>query len=432
MANVEQPDVYLGIRGDEFRKMIESILIKANIKKAYRDLLLDPVSMDRYDEAFTSDIINADKNYQVAEMIGDLSANKAIVAWMLKKFNLKHPKYVQILARLRINYGAKNSFSKIAFENNFWPFISATNDLRQRKMKPLLEDVFEAFLGTTEMLLDERVLSLRSANSRECIGVGYAVVYKIISSIFDSMHISLLYEDLYDAKTRLKELLDMYEPQLGPVIYVDKKDDMIQKSTIFQVKDGKYQVKPDGSLNKNRIIGGTYHELGSGCASLRADAQQKAAAVALDTLAKQGWKKPVPAIYRILNDGEQETKTLDVNDIRNIWGNDMKELHHTKEKTKYQNQYKSTAIAKYCRERNISGVSSCLKLGASPNDLDTDGMFATDLLFIGCVDENLVESIMSLMIEKENLKMHQTVFDLYYKRYIGKYFTEVMNNITLV
>jgi hypothetical protein len=57
-----------------------------------------------------------------------------------------------------------------------------------------------------------------------CEGVGYAIVYTILKSIFDNMNISLKYEDLYDAKTRLKELCDMYKTQLTNLNYKYEKD----------------------------------------------------------------------------------------------------------------------------------------------------------------------------------------------------------------
>ena len=88
---------------------------------------------------------------------------------------------------------------------NFWPFISAAIEgternqkYRNRNKKDLLEDVLEAFIGCTEYLLDEAFRP----------GVGYGIVYDILESIFNELPMSLEYEDLYDAKTRLKETTD--------------------------------------------------------------------------------------------------------------------------------------------------------------------------------------------------------------------------------
>ena len=335
---------------------------------------------------------------------------------------------VKVVARLRINYGAKESFCEIARKLGFWEFISATNDLRQRKMKPLLEDVFEAFLGATERILDRR----------KRVGVGYAIVHDILTSIFNEMHISLRYEDLYDAKTRLKELFDIHESSLGPLVYKEQKRDMITFSTAYRVQGGKYAEKVDAhgnvSVNKKRILGGKYVKIGEGSASLKADAQQNAATTALETLNKQGWFKPVPAVYQKFNKGDdvKDDEVLSKESVQKMWGNDMTALQTTKEKSKYQSKYQSTPLAMYTRIRNASGVRACLSLGADPNVQDSEGMYPTDLLFIGKTDEEAVQEILSLMFKKGVLKMTRQVFEVYYTGYIGDYFGTIVDNLVLV
>ena len=269
-AYEQQKGIYLGSRGPDFEKLIDDILKKGNLRKKYRKMLTSPSSMKVYAAAFTSELVDPNNNYQVLEQIGDLSGNKFIVSYMYQRFPQLEDRAdcVKIVARLRINYGAKQSFSEIARKLGFWPFISATNDLRQRKMKPLLEDVFEAFIGATERILDRK----------KRIGVGYAIVYDILATIFDRMVISLRYEDLYDAKTRIKELFDLHEDKLGPLVYKEQKHDMITVSTVFRVEGGHYKERPGGSKNKKIIIGGKYIKIGEGSAALKADAQQNAAA----------------------------------------------------------------------------------------------------------------------------------------------------------
>jgi len=335
---------------------------------------------------------------------------------------------VKVVARLRINYGSKQCFSEIARKLGFWSFISATNDLRQRKMKPLLEDVFEAFLGATEQILDKK----------RRVGVGYAIVYDILSSIFDEMNISLKYEDLYDAKTRLKELFDLFESQLGPLVYTDKKNDMITVSSVFYVKGGGYQTRHDGSINKNKIIGGKYVKIGEGSASLKSDSQQNAANVAIKTLNDKGFSKPVPEIYQKFNNGEIPSETQEdytketVSDLlKELKADDescsINSMCWTKEKSKYQNNYQSTLISMFCRQRNKTGVKSCIKMTADPNIFDTDGMTSLDLLFIGKTDENIVKYILKKLLKHTNaLKVHKGIISMYYSKYIDEYFKEVV------
>jgi dsRNA-specific ribonuclease len=417
--------IYLGNRGGPFKALIVKVLKRANLKKKYIDMLTDQSSMRIYSSAFTSELIDPVNNYQVLEQVGDLTGNKFIVNYMYNKFpQLDCTEGVKVVARLRINYGAKQSFSEIARQLGFWAYISATNELRQRKMKPLLEDVFEAFLGATERILDRR----------KRVGVGYAIVYDILTSIFDDMDISLRYEDLYDSKTRLKELFDMHGNSLGPLVYKEQKQDLITYSTVYRIQGGLYEEKIGNGgqviINKKRIIGGSYIKIGEGRAALKADAQQKAAAVALKNLEHQGWSKPVPLIYQRFNsnikkkeDDEKITKDL----LINRWGNDINALQYTKEKTKYQNKYQSTPLALYCRTRNVQGVIECMSLGGDPNIEDTEGVYPVDLLFIGAIEESLVENIMRKLI-CDKLKMHKTVFNMYYNKYIGEYFQTIKFN----
>jgi dsRNA-specific ribonuclease len=432
MSSDEQKGIYLGSRGSDFKELISTLLRKGGLKSKYVKMLTDAEAMRIYGCAFTSELVDPDNNYQVLEQVGDLSGNKFIVNYMYERFpQLDCAEGVKVVARLRINYGAKESFCEIARKLGFWEFISATNDLRQRKMKPLLEDVFEAFLGATERILDKR----------KRVGVGYAIVHDILTSIFNDMNISLRYEDLYDSKTRLKELFDMHESSIGPLVYTEQKRDMITVSSTFRVQGGKYAEKIDPvtrmvSVNKKKIIGGKYVKIGEGSAALKSDAQQNAASSALETLNSQGWFKPIPAVYQKFNmDNKNKTndsEVLSLEIVKKLWGNDMDALHSTKEKSKYQSKYQSTPLAMYCRSRNVSGVESCLGLGADPNIQDSESMYPVDLLFIGKTEEESIKVIMTLMFKKGELKMTRQVFEVYFTSYIGDYFGTIVDKLVLV
>lgn len=426
MTDIIQQGVYLGSRGVDFKKLIKSVLNKGKINNKYIKILTDKDSMKIFSRAFTSDTVNENDNYQVLEQLGDLSGNKFIVMYMYKRFpQLKCCEGVKVVARLRINYGAKQSFSEISRKLNFWPYISATNEVRQRKMKPLLEDVFEAFLGAVESILDERT---------DTIGVGFAIVYSILAGIFDDINISLRYEDLYDAKTRLKELFDIHETSLGPLVYKESKNEIVTVSTIFRVKGGTYQEKSNGTLNRKHIIGGEYVKIGEGIASLKADAQQNAAIMALKNLNDQGWCKPIPLVYQRFNsDKEKNEFVITADIIKKLWGDDINALQNTKEKTKYQSKYQSTPLSLYCRTRNIKGVEECLKKGADCNILDTEGMYPMDVLFIGNIEEDVVKQTMMLLESyNQHMNMHYDVFEMYYTKYLDKYFNDRVSSIKTI
>jgi len=269
-------NIYNGSRGEDFKACLRTVLERSGLKYKYIELLVSDEGMAVYNTAFTSASADEENNYEVFEQLGDLSANKFINWYMYRRFpQLNCPKGVKVVARLRINYGSKQSFWKIAQNLGFWDFITASEDERCSKMKPLLEDTLESFIGATEYFLDSKIR----------MGVGYAIVYDILASIFDDIPISLRYTDLYDEKTRLKELFDYFK-NLGTLKYSETKVDMITNSTV------------------SHIVGGNTRIIGYGSASLKADAQKAAAAQGLKTLSKLGYTKPVPEIYAMFSQCE--------------------------------------------------------------------------------------------------------------------------------
>lgn len=267
---------YHGIRGQQFKDLIHSVLEKSKMKKKYIDALLSESSLQKYSIAFTTALYNPTDNYEYYEQLGDISANTFIVWYFHRRFpSLNNNEGVSTVARLRINYGSKASFFPIADNLGFWPFISSTVFEREKERKNLLEDTFEAFLGCTQQLLDDMFI----------YGVGYSVIYDILSNIFDNQFpiVSLKYEDLYDAKTRLKEIFDYYVKMghsLGNLVYKNNKT-----------------IVNGFNLNETKVFqdyNGTMILLGVANAAIQPDSQQKAAQLAIDTLFKKNiYKKMI-------------------------------------------------------------------------------------------------------------------------------------------
>lgn len=275
-------EIFEGLRGEPFKQLITNLLKRGKLKDKYLRLLIDDYGISNYEQAFTSSSVNSENNYEIFEQLGDVTANKFIVWYMYRRFpQLNCPLGVKVVARLRINYGARQTFSDIANNLGFWDFISATVDERGHKKKDLLEDCFESFIGVTEFLLDKRTRP----------GVGYSIVYDILSSIFDEIDISLLYEDLYDAKTRLKELMDVYT-DLGTLIYQDIRDDKLTVSRLFLVPVG-----ADKTFLPNKQPRREWYEIGQGTAAKQKDSQQNAAQQGLYTLNSKGYNKQIPKEY---------------------------------------------------------------------------------------------------------------------------------------
>lgn len=278
-------NIYRGIRGNEFRKLITSILKRGNIKPKYINQLTDDDGMRLYDQAFTASSANLRDNYEFFEQLGDVTAGKFIVWYAYRRFpQLKCPEGVKVVARLKINYGARATFADLGEKLGFWNFISAAETqpeegpekgkkYRSNHKKDLLEDCVESFCGVTEYILDERYRP----------GVGNAIVYDILRSIFDEITISLKYRDLYDAKTRMKEIFDAHK-DMGTWKYQDTRDEETRMCT------SKVYLIPTGRGHRPELIG-------TGVAARKGDAQQKAADEAIVILNKADYKKDIPPEY---------------------------------------------------------------------------------------------------------------------------------------
>ena len=170
---------------------------------------------------------------------------------------------------------------------------------RARHKKDLLEDTFEAFVGCTEYLLDKAYRP----------GVGYGIVYDILSDIFDEIPISLRFEDLLDPKTRLKETFDAF-PQLGEWAYINTREEIesgysMAMATLYQVPNGvsnKSSHRKTGPGKKDfvEVALPQWTELGKGTASRKIDAQQKAAAQGIEALRRRKFYRQPPADYEYL------------------------------------------------------------------------------------------------------------------------------------
>lgn len=270
-------------RGIEFRNKIREVLRRGNFKQKYVDLITDEQGMKLFSKAFTHQSADPDNNYEFLETLGDQTANKSIVWYLARRFpQINCADGKAILSRLKIVYVSKSKFSEFSSKLGFWNFVVADEETKANKKKPTLEDVFESFLGATETLIDDRIK----------MGAGYLICYNIIKSIFDEIDISLRYEDLYDAKTRLKETFDFFKNNgIGDFEYLSERNEQLVTAVVERIVNGVVDKK------MKQVVGGTRSLLGRGTAALKQDAEQVAAAQALKRLKELGFYKPVPEKY---------------------------------------------------------------------------------------------------------------------------------------
>ena len=260
-----------GVRGEEFKTFLINFMLNSGMKRSVIEQLCDEEGMELFNLAFTHKTADEENNYEYLEFLGDSVVNTSIVWYLNSRFpKLRGAKGVKIMARLKINLVSKNSFSEFAMKMDMWKFVSANEDVKMTKMKKTLEDVFEALFGCITTLMDTKI--------RE--GTGYAVVSKLIKYLFDEIEISTKYEDLFDAKTRLKELFDFHKKLGKCITKVERTDD-----DLFRIKIG---YSENGQIKL----------IGEGWAPLKINAEQFASKSAIFCLNKMGIWKPIPDEYK--------------------------------------------------------------------------------------------------------------------------------------
>jgi dsRNA-specific ribonuclease len=207
----------LGTRGTVFKTFITQLLSSCNVKSKYIKLLTDEISMPMYEAAFTHKSIDPISNYERFEILGDITCNKFLVWYFSRRFpKLFSTQGVKIIAELRIKYGSKIIFSPLALELGFMPYISAIQGEFEMSETSLREDVFEAFIGVTEYILDIRsneIVKTKRNSGNIIVGVGYAICYDILKVVFDSKDIDISYQGLHSPVSRLKEIFDRRDVQ---------------------------------------------------------------------------------------------------------------------------------------------------------------------------------------------------------------------------
>lgn len=278
-------------------EVVKKVLAKGKLNRSDIDRLVER-NINIYTQAFTSAGYDPDFNYEELEQKGDASANNFLVWYFYNRFpQLNCPAGVAVIARLKIVYASKNSFQEIAEKLGFWPYINATQHERDTKRKSILEDVFEAFIGATQQILDDE---------RE-LGFGFIIICRILKGIFDEIPISLEYEDLYDAKTRLKEYFDAnqsigkldsnYDPQTRMVtLSITEKVNPVSvplsklAGFLASIRDsGSANVLVDpragmATVSWSQASGKVIRKLASASAPTKAEAEQKASQQALNVL----------------------------------------------------------------------------------------------------------------------------------------------------
>lgn len=184
------------------KNFILNIFEGVNLIDKYKQIFVTDYALSMFQTAFIAKSVSPRQNYEVLEFLGDSAANQAVVAYFYNSYpqlRCLSGSGVGILSRLKMKHTSSESFAKFASQYGFLPYIKATREEldNPEKTQHLLEDVFEAFIGAIyDILMKHFGLN----------GVCNQIIYDFISYILNGQKISFDLDELYDAKTRLKEL----------------------------------------------------------------------------------------------------------------------------------------------------------------------------------------------------------------------------------
>jgi len=273
---------YQGPRDETFKMFIDNILKDyGDISEKNRSDILDKEGLSYYYLSFTAPSFNPQENYEFLETLGDSTLNKAIMWYLARRFPaINCPDGIDILTRLKIKFIQKKSFASLSEKLGFLPFISTDFNRTIASLRDssssTLEDVFEAFFGATELIIDKKYN----------IGMGYKICYKIVSRLLDKINITINYEDIVDSKTRLKELFDHNKHKgIGTFDYIRLDQDQCKFRKICKASVRHIQDKGNPSF------------IGIGESHKYEDAEQLAATQALENLKAKGFVKNIPEEY---------------------------------------------------------------------------------------------------------------------------------------
>lgn len=207
----------------EYKEFVFRVLVeRGGVSKAHAEKYIQ-LGINTFVLATTHDSVNPEnlnKNYEIFEHLGDTTVNKC-TTWYLSR------RFPEIMARgnagVEILSLQKNMLTSHILLPKYCallgldtfiryrqlPYVSEKDDCSdESKVKhigldnAMKEDVFEAFFASIEKVIDD---------SEEIIGLGYAICYRIIKSIYDTQYIPYTKNELKDNVSKLKEIFDRRE-----------------------------------------------------------------------------------------------------------------------------------------------------------------------------------------------------------------------------
>jgi dsRNA-specific ribonuclease len=190
----------------EFREFIISLLRLGMLTEKRIEEFTDKKSMQQFRTAFIHKSYGSEDNYELAELLGDVVVNSCIAFYLKDRF--PEISSMSFITRLKHKYISKPELGRIAEREGFLKHIlygremkeivNSRNPQHNKDYRSMLEDTFESFIGTVVTVIDGKTRN----------GIGNPVACNIISSFINKIDISLDFEIVFDAKSRLKMVYD--------------------------------------------------------------------------------------------------------------------------------------------------------------------------------------------------------------------------------
>jgi dsRNA-specific ribonuclease len=191
----------------KFKKFLTAALKRANVNDEHIKLFLSKENLKEFKIAFTHPSLGEAQNYELYEFLGDVVINEFVAFYVRERF----PQVVNVkwTTRLKHNLISKKDLAKIALKEGLGKFGRYGEDMEYLRLNPhlderneflsMMEDFMEAFIGCLTTIIKK---------SGKTHGAATEICRLVLKGYYDQIPISLKYEDVFDAVTRLKELYE--------------------------------------------------------------------------------------------------------------------------------------------------------------------------------------------------------------------------------
>lgn len=281
--------------GENFKEFIAGLLRRGRVNEKHIEMMLTEENMKKAVTAFTHESFDPDDHYDRYEFFGDPIINEFVPFYIRHRW--PRMKSVKWLTKVKHNLISKKYLALLSRRQGLEEHIRMAPEIQTKKGKPflvadakkmlessrfgelsgqmsvvayvsILEDVVEAFFGWLVEVVEASGMSH---------GIAIQISHNILRSFFDNEEISIKYEDVFDAISRLKEL---YESKSRGYRWPNDK-----AYFVTQLEDGKFKVDVYGWPNGDKkVTDENKVKLATVTGFDKDDVKQKAAAAALQAL----------------------------------------------------------------------------------------------------------------------------------------------------